>query len=100
MCVCVCVCVCVCIINFLIFIVVVVVRLNSHELLDLLMLYIWSLRKTIFDSQRLMKSDWSEGGPRYKGGGYLTFSLASFLLLLLILSGDIELNPGPQSVKY
>ena len=32
--------------------------------------------------------------------GYLTYSLASFLLLLLILSGDIELNPGPETVKY
>ena len=26
----------------------------------------------------------------------LTFSLGVFLLLLLILSGDVELNPGPK----
>ena len=29
-----------------------------------------------------------------EGGGSLTFSLVLFLLFLLILSGDIELNPG------
>ena len=27
----------------------------------------------------------------------LTFSLGLFLLLLLILSGDVELNPGPET---
>ena len=32
-----------------------------------------------------------------EGGGNLTFSLVLFLLLLLILSGDIELNPGPRT---
>ena len=32
-----------------------------------------------------------------EGGGNLTFSLVLFLLLLLILSGDVELNPGPQT---
>ena len=44
-----------------------------------------------------MKLRLSEGGPKYEGGDFLTFSLA---LVLLILSGDIELNYGPQSVKY
>ena len=32
-----------------------------------------------------------------EGCGTLIFSLVLFLLLLLILSGDIELNPGPQT---
>ena len=32
-----------------------------------------------------------------EGGGTLIFSLVLFLLLLLILSGDIELNPGPKT---
>ena len=27
----------------------------------------------------------------------LTFSLGLFLLLLLIISGDVELNPGPKT---
>ena len=35
-----------------------------------------------------------------EGGGNLTFSLVLFLLLLLILSGDIELNPGPKTGKH
>ena len=30
----------------------------------------------------------------------LVFSLVVFLLLLLILSGDVELNPGPLTGKY
>ena len=30
----------------------------------------------------------------------LVFSLIVFLLLLLILSGDVELNPGPLTGKY
>ena len=29
----------------------------------------------------------------------LAFSLGLFLLLLLILSGDVELNPGPKTGK-
>ena len=29
----------------------------------------------------------------------LTFSLGLFLLLLLIISGDVELNPGPKTGK-
>ena len=44
-----------------------------------------------------MKSWWSEGGPKYEDGDY---SLALIFLVLRILSGDIELNSGPQSVKY
>ena len=32
-------------------------------------------------------------------GGNLTFSVVLFLLLLLILSGDIELNPGPKNSR-
>ena len=32
-----------------------------------------------------------------EGGGTLIFSLVLFLLLLLILSGDVELNPGPKT---
>ena len=35
-----------------------------------------------------------------EGGGILVFSLVLFLLLLLILSGDIELNPGPKTGKH
>ena len=30
----------------------------------------------------------------------LTFSLGVFLLLLLILSGDVELNPGPKTGNF
>ena len=30
----------------------------------------------------------------------LVFSLVMFLLLLFILSGDVELNPGPLTGKY
>ena len=29
----------------------------------------------------------------------LTFSLGFFFLLLLIISGDVELNPGPKTSK-
>ena len=39
------------------------------------------------------------GGSRNEGSGNLTFSLVLFLLLL-ILSGDIELNPGPKTGKH
>ena len=35
-----------------------------------------------------------------ESGGNLTFSLVLFLLLLLILSGDIELNPGPRTGNH
>ena len=49
-------------------------------------------------------SGWVEsirsGGSKDKSGGNLTFSLVLFLLLLLILSGDIELNPGPKTGIY
>ena len=34
------------------------------------------------------------------GGDNLTFSLVLFFLLLLILSGDVELNPGPKTGKH
>ena len=30
----------------------------------------------------------------------ITFSLGVFLLLLLILSGDVELNPGPKTGNF
>ena len=33
-------------------------------------------------------------------GNNLTFSLVLAFLLLLILSGDIELNPGPKTGKH
>ena len=55
--------------------------------------------RTTSDIPGWMELQWSEGGPRDESD-YLTFSLASFLVLLLILSGDIELNPGPETVKY
>ena len=35
-----------------------------------------------------------------EGGENLTFSIVLFLLLLLVLSGDIELNPGPETGKH
>ena len=34
------------------------------------------------------------------GDDNLTFSLVLFFLLLLILSGDVELNPGPKTGKH
>ena len=37
--------------------------------------------------------------PGDEGGSSLIFSLALFLILLLILSGDVELNPGPKTGK-
>ena len=46
-----------------------------------------------------VESLWS-GGLGDEGGSNLTFSLVLFLLLLLILSGDIELNPGPKISKH
>ena len=46
-----------------------------------------------------VESLWSEGS-RDGGSGNLTFSLVFFLLFLLILSGDIELNPGPKTGKH
>ena len=39
------------------------------------------------------------GGSGNEGCSNLTFFLVLFLLLLLILSGDIELNPGPKTGK-
>ena len=50
---------------------------------------------TTTDMSGWVESIWS-GGSGDEGGGNLAFSLAMFLLLLLILSGDIELNPGPK----
>ena len=50
------------------------------------------------DISEWMESLWS-GGPVDEGSGNLTFSLVLFLLLL-ILSGDIELNPGPITGKH
>ena len=38
-------------------------------------------------------------GPRDEGHVHMTLSVVLFLLLLLILSGDIELNPGPKTGK-
>ena len=37
------------------------------------------------------------GGSGGEVGGNLIFCLALFVLILLILSGDIELNPGPKA---
>ena len=52
-------------------------------------------KRTTTDISGWVESLWS----RDEGGGNLTFSLVLFLLLL-ILSGDIELNPGPKTGKY
>ena len=48
------------------------------------------------DISRWVESLWSGD----EGGGNLTFPLVLFLLFLLILSGDIELNPGPITGKH
>ena len=53
-------------------------------------------KETTTDILGWVESPWSGD----EGGGNLTFSLALFVLLLLILSGDIELNPGPKTGKY
>ena len=53
-------------------------------------------KRTSTDISGWVESLWSGD----EGGGNLTFSLVLFLLLLLILSGDIELNPGPKTGKY
>ena len=50
------------------------------------------------DISEWMESLWS-GGPVDECSGNLIFSLVLFLLLL-ILSGDIELNPGPITGKH
>ena len=92
--------ICLFIICLIIFISIVDVKLTPHEIWDHRTLYIQSPQGTTSDLPGSMESPWSEGGPRDESSGYLTFSLASFLLLLLILSGDIELNPGPETVKY
>ena len=79
-----------------------IVNFTIHKLLDYLTLYIQSPQGTVSVLPEWIESQWSRGGPIYGSGDYLTFSLASYLLLQLILSGDIELNlgPGPGTVKY
>ena len=59
----------------------------------------YTIKKTPFttDSPGCVKSLLMTGN---KGGGTLIFSLVLFLLILLILSGDIELNPGPKTGKH
>ena len=58
------------------------------------------LQGTTFNPPEWMESQWFERGLEDEIGDYLTFSLAFFLLcMLLILSGDIELNPGPEIGK-
>ena len=54
---------------------------------------------TTTDISKWLESPWS-GGTGDEGGSNLTFSLFLFLSLLLILSGDIELNPGPITGKH
>ena len=51
---------------------------------------------TTTDISGWVESIWS-GRSGDEGGGNLTFSVVLFILLLLILSGDIELNPGPET---
>ena len=46
--------------------------------------------------QGYVESQWSEQESGDESGFYLAFFPACFLLLLLILSGDVELNPGPK----
>ena len=48
--------------------------------------------------QRWVDLQWFGGSGNE--GGNLIFSLALFVLVLLILSGDIELNPGPKTGDY
>ena len=48
------------------------------------------------DTSRSIKSLLISGD---EGGGTLIFSLVLFFLLLLILSGDVELKPGPKQVS-
>ena len=46
-------------------------------------------------------SQWVESGRLGdEDGSILTFSLVLFLLLSLILSGDIEFNPRPKTGKH
>ena len=54
---------------------------------------------TTTDVSGWVESLWS-GVSGDRGGDNLTFSLVMLLLLLLILSGDIELNPGPKTGKH
>ena len=79
---------------------IVDVKLTAHELEDHHTVYIQTPLGTTLVLPEWMECQWSKGGPRDESDDGLTFSLASFLLLLLILSGDIELNPGPETVKY
>ena len=47
--------------------------------------------------QGCVESQLSEQKSGDESGCYLTFFPVCFLLLLLILSGDVELNPGPKT---
>ena len=47
--------------------------------------------------QNTETSIWIDGMSIVRKNKDLTFSLGVFLSLLLILSGDIELNPGPKT---
>ena len=91
----------ICLFIIFLYFYIVDVRLTAHELGDHHEIYKQCLQGTTSDlPEWMIESQWSEGGPRDGSGGYLTFSLASFLVLLLILSGDIELNPGPETVRH
>ena len=53
--------------------------------------------KSHSDSSLFKELLWSGEGSVNEGGGNMTFSLVVLFLLLLILSGDVELNPGPKT---
>ena len=53
-------------------------------------------KETTADISGWVESIWSRGSED-EGGGDLRSSLVLFLLLLLILSGDVEVNPGPRT---
>ena len=58
-----------------------------------------TIKGTTTDIPGWVESLWS-GGSGDVSGDNLTFSLVLFLLLLLILPGDIELNPEPKTGKH